>query len=72
MAQHEVVQVVTQPFHGPDGIEVLYSPGDTFPDGHELPEGVRTTLSVAEVADTPPAEPEPASAMAAGKAAAKG
>ena len=65
MAQHEVVQVVTQPFHGPDGIEVLYSPGDTFPDGHELPEGVRTVLSVAEVADTP----APKAAAPAGKAA---
>jgi hypothetical protein len=56
---HEIVRVVTQPFHGPDGIEVLHSPGDRVPVDADLPDGLRTALSVAEVPD-PPAPPPPA------------
>jgi hypothetical protein len=48
---YEVVRVVTQPFHGADGTEVLYSPGDRVPVDAELPHGVRTQLTVAEVQD---------------------
>jgi hypothetical protein len=59
---HEVVRVVTQPFHGADGIEVLYSPGDRVPVDGNLPDGLRTTLAVAEAADKPEAAPEPAKA----------
>ena len=63
---HEVVRVVTQPFHGPDGIEVLYQPGDRVPVDADLPYGVRTALGVAEVEDKP--EPaKPAAKAPAGK-----
>jgi hypothetical protein len=57
---HEVVRTVTQPFHGKDGIEVLYHPGDRVPVDADLPYGVRTTLGVAEVED----KPEPAAEAA--------
>ena len=43
---YEVMQVVTQPFHGADGIEVLYSAGRHGPGGEDLPDGLRTVLSV--------------------------
>ena len=69
MAEHVVVQVVTQPFHGPDGNSVLYSPGDQFPEGEELPEGVRTTLAVAEVPEPEPKAAEAPAEKAAGKPA---
>jgi hypothetical protein len=62
---HEVVRVVTQPYHGADGIEVLYSPGEQVPVDADLPYGVRTTLAVAEVPD--PVAPGPVPAKAAGK-----
>lgn len=62
---HEVVKVVTQPFHGPDGIEVLYQPGDQVPVDADLPYGVRTRLAVAEVED----KPKPAAKPPAGKSA---
>jgi hypothetical protein len=72
---HEVVRVVTQPFHGADGIEVLYSPGDRVPVDADLPDGLRTALAVAEVADDPEPEaaddPEPEAAPRSAKVTAK-
>lgn len=67
---YEVIRVVTQPFHGADGSEVLYQPGDLVPVEGDLPDGLRTTLAVGEVADEP--TPKAAEAKAAGKASAKG
>jgi hypothetical protein len=70
---HEVIRTVTQPFHGPDGTEVLYQPGDQVPVDADLPDGLRTTLGVAEAANEPePAaevqdKPKPAPKPAAGK-----
>jgi hypothetical protein len=72
---HEVVRIVTQPFHGADGIEVLYQPGDRVPVDADLPYGVRTALGVAEVEDKPepaaeaPDKPKPAAKPPAGKSA---
>ncbi len=67
---HEVVRVVTQPYHDADD-KVLYSPGDRVPYDADLPYGVRTTLAVAEVADKPEPEPaDPAPARGTAKAAA--
>lgn len=60
---HEVIRTVTQPFHGPDGIEVLYQPGDQVPVDEDLPDGLRTTLGVAEVQD----KPKPAAKASAAK-----
>lgn len=73
---HEVIRTVTQPFHGKDGIEVLYQPGDRVPVDADLPDGIRTTLGVAEVQDKPEPEagavdePKPAAKPQAGKGAA--
>lgn len=64
---YEVVRIVTQPFHGPDGNEVLHQPGDELPVDAELPHGLRTRLEAREVPDKP-AEPK-AAAKAEGKAA---
>jgi hypothetical protein len=52
---YEVAREVTQPFHGPDGIEVLFQPGDQVPVDAELPDGVRSQLVVVEVPDPVPA-----------------
>ena len=62
MAAYEVVRVVTQPFHGADGTEVLYQPGDLVPVEGDLPDGLRTALAVGEVPDPEPAAEVPAKA----------
>ena len=54
---YEVVRIVTQPYHGADGIEVLYQAGEQVPVDADLPDGVRTTLAVAEVPDKAPVKP---------------
>lgn len=71
---YEVVREVTQPFHGADGIEVLYQPGDRVGVDEDLPYGVRTALVVAEVPDKPAPKGEakaPAAAKSEVKATAK-
>jgi hypothetical protein len=57
----QVVLEVTSPYHA-DGRTVLYSPGQQFPLGTDLPPDVRVREVVAEVPDAPvkaaaPAEP---------------
>jgi hypothetical protein len=49
----QVVLEVTQPYHA-NGREVLYSPGEQFPLGTDLPPDVRVLPVVAEVPDPPP------------------
>ena len=50
---------VTQPYHGPGG-ELIYDVGHEFPLDAELPYGVLTHLTAAQVPAGPAAEPEPA------------
>lgn len=61
----QVVLEVTQPFHK-TGTEVLYQPGEQFPLGTDLPDGVMVREVVAEVPD-----PEPKTAAKASPAKAK-
>ena len=69
----QVVLEVTSPYHA-SGREVLYSPGEQFPLGADLPPDVRVREVVAEVPD-PPAKAAPAAKAAGpppGKSAATG
>ena len=52
---------VTQPYHGPGG-ELIYDVGHEFPLDAELPYGVLTHLTAAQVPAAPAAEPEPGDA----------
>ena len=60
----EVMLQVTQPYHGPGG-ELLYEPGQRFPQDAELPPDLRTAPVVAEAPDPEPAQDVPAKAPAA-------
>jgi len=72
----QVVLEVTSPYHA-SGREVLYSPGQQFPLGADLPPDVRVVPVVADVPDPPakrdapkppPDEPaKPAAKAPAGK-----
>ncbi len=68
----QVVLEVTQPYHA-NGREVLYSPGQQFPLGADLPPDVRVREVIAEVPDEPVKAAAKAEVrLAAGKAAGKG
>jgi len=67
----QVVLEVTQPYHA-SGREVLYSPGQQFPLGADLPPDVRVREVIAEVPDEPvkvAAKVAPAGKPAGGKTA---
>jgi hypothetical protein len=66
----QVVLEVTSPYHA-SGREVLYSPGEQFPLGADLPPDVRVVPVVADVPD-PPAAQVKAEPKPAGKPAGKG
>jgi hypothetical protein len=59
MSRPEIMLEVTQPFHK-SGTEVLYQPGERFPLGAELPEGVSVRQVIVDVPDAP--EPKAAAA----------
>jgi hypothetical protein len=52
MSRPEIMLEVTQPFHK-NGTEVLYQPGERFPLGAELPEGVAVRQVIVDVPDAP-------------------
>lgn len=53
----QVMLEVTQPFHK-NGREVQFQPGEQFPLGTDLPDGVTVREVVADVPDKPAAAPE--------------
>ena len=57
----QVMLEVTQPFHK-NGREVQYQPGEQFPLGTDLPDGVTVREVVADVPDKPAAEAKTAAA----------
>jgi hypothetical protein len=58
----QVRKMVTSPYHGPDGHEVILNPGDHFPLDAELPDGALTTVTVVDMPDDEPVPAEPAPA----------
>jgi hypothetical protein len=48
----EVRLQVIHPYHGPDG-ELLYEPGQQFPQDADLPEDLRTAPVIAEAQEAP-------------------
>ena len=55
----EVRLQVIHPYHGPGG-ELLYEPGQQFPQDADLPEDLRTAPVVVEAPDEPAAKAKPA------------
>jgi hypothetical protein len=55
----QVVLEVTSPYHA-TGRDVLYSPGQQFPVGTDLPPDVRVVPVVADIPDPPAADLKPA------------
>ena len=51
----EVRLQVIHPYHGPGG-ELLYEPGQQFPQDADLPEDLRTAPVIAEAAEAPAPE----------------
>jgi hypothetical protein len=62
----QIVLEVTQPFHK-SGTEVQFQPGERFPLGTDLPDGVSVREVIADVPD----KPAKAEAKTEGKGAAK-
>ncbi len=60
----EVMLQVTQPYHDASGA-VAYDVGQRFPQGADLPEGLRTAPVVAEAPDPEPVQDVPVKAPAA-------
>jgi len=57
----EIRLQVTQPYHGPGG-ELLFEPGQQFPQDADLPEDLRIAPVIVEVEDKPAEAPAPAKA----------
>jgi hypothetical protein len=53
----QIMLEVTQPFHK-SGTEVAYQPGERFPLGADLPDGVSVREVIVDVPDEKPAKSE--------------
>jgi hypothetical protein len=60
----KIMREVTQPYHGADGLSVLYGPGDRFPLDADLPADLTTRDVIVDVPDEKPAAAKPAAAKA--------